>query len=66
MKTICGCTGASIFGGNNPCYFCGHSNTSHNFGKGCRVSSEKHIDGTVQYYLEDKNVDYTKFKRLMK
>lgn len=65
-KTICGCTGGSIFGGNNPCFNCGHPNTSHNFGKGCRVSSRKYIDGTKQYYLEDKDVDYTKFKRLMK
>jgi len=61
MKTICGCTGAALFGGNNPCNNCGHPNPSHNFGKGCRVS----YDGKY-YFLEDRKVDYTKFKRLMK
>lgn len=62
MKTICGCTGAGMFGGDrNPCSKCSHANSNHNFGKGCRVTYNGY-----NYFLEDKDVDYTKFKRLMK
>lgn len=61
--TICGCTKAGMLGGDrNPCYECGHPNGSHNMGKGCRIAYLREHKG---FFLQDPNVDYSKYKRLM-
>lgn len=64
IGTICGCTKAGMLAGSqNPCYGCGHANGNHNMGKGCRITWSPEYN---HFYLEDTDVDYSKFKRLMK